>query len=62
MRDAGEGCEYVGDDERVHKEALGELESDARGVRGAHAPYDLVNLEAVVGWEEGDGGVQCGVV
>lgn len=31
--DAGESGEDVGDDERVHEEALGELESDAGGIR-----------------------------
>lgn len=60
--DGGEGGEDVGDDERVHEEALRELESDAGGVRGARAPDDFVDLEIVVGWEEGDGGVERGVV
>lgn len=44
----GEGGEDVGDDERVHEEAFGELESNALGVGGADAPDGFVNFEAVV--------------
>lgn len=62
VRDGGEGGEDVGDDERVHQEALRELERDARGVRGAHAPDDLVDLEVVVRRQQGDGGVERRVV
>lgn len=60
--DGGESGEDVGYDERVHEEALRELESYAGGVRGAYAPDDFVNLEAVVGRKERNGGVQRRVV
>lgn len=54
--------EDIDDDEGVHKEALWELQSYALGRRGADAPNALVNLEVVVGWEEGDGGVESRIV
>lgn len=59
--DGGEGGEDVGEDEGVHEEALGELEGDALGARGEHAPEGFVDLEVVVGGEEGDGGSKGGV-
>lgn len=58
----GEGGEDVGEDKRVHEEALGELEGDALGSRGEDAPDALVDLEVVVGRENGDGGVEKRVV
>jgi len=60
--DGGEGGEDVGEGKRVHEKALGELEGDALGARGEHAPNGLVNLEVVVGGEDGDGGVEKWVV
>ena len=45
----GEGGEDVGEDERVHEEALRKLEGDALGSRGENAPHALVDLEVVVG-------------
>lgn len=52
-----EGGDDVGDDERVHEEAFGELEGDALGARGGDAPDGFVDFEGVVWGEEGDGGV-----
>lgn len=57
-----EGGEDIDDDEGVHEEALRELQGDALCSRGAYAPNALVNLEVVVGWEEGDGGVESRIV
>ena len=62
MGDFGEGGEDVREDEGVHEEALRELEGDALGVGGERAPDALVDLEVVVGGEEGDGGVEGWVV
>lgn len=62
VRNAGEGSEDVGDDQRVHQETLGELQRYPRGVRGANAPHDLVNLEVIVRRQQGNGGVQRGVL
>lgn len=55
MGDGSEGLDDVGDDEGVHKEAFGELESHALSVGGAYAPDALVDFEVVVGRQEGDG-------
>lgn len=43
-----ESGEYIGDDEGVHEETLGELEGDALGTRSANAPYALVDFKVVV--------------
>jgi len=55
----GEGAEDVGESERVHQEAFGELKSDAfAGGREREDAVDaFVDFEVVVGWEDGDGSV-----
>lgn len=60
--DIGEGGEDVGEGEGVHEEALRELKGEALGAGGEDAPHRLVNLEVVVGREDGYGGVQKRVV
>lgn len=62
VSDVGEGGKDVREDEGIHEEAFGQLEGDALGVSGAEAPDALVDLEVVVGGEEGDGGVEGGIV
>lgn len=62
VRGPAEGGDDVGEGEGIHKEALGELEGDARRGRGANAPDALVDFEVVVGREEGYRGVEVGVV
>lgn len=62
VRDASEGGEDVGEDERVHEQALGELEGHALRPGGQDAPDAFVNLEVVVGREDGYGGVEKRVV
>lgn len=57
----GEGADDVGDGEGVHEKAIGELQSDEFAGGGVDAVKGLVDLEGVVGWEEGDGGVESGV-
>lgn len=53
---AGESAEDVGEREREHEEALGELEGDTLGRGGERedAVDAFVDLEVVVGWEERD--------
>ena len=60
--DGGEGSEDVGEREGVHEEALGELKGNALGAGGKNAPNAFVDLEVVVVRENGDGGVEGGVV
>ncbi|GAB4836134.1 hypothetical protein Ancab_001049 [Ancistrocladus abbreviatus] len=58
---AREGLEDVGENQGVHQEALGELEGHALGLGGEDAVDAPVDLEVVVGREERDGGIQCGI-
>lgn len=60
--DIGEGGEDVGEYEGIHEEALGELKGDALGGGGEDAPDRFVDLEVVVGRENGDGGIERRVV
>lgn len=57
VRNAGEGGEDVGESKRVHEETFRELKSDALSAGGEDARDAFVNLEDVVGRENGDGGV-----
>lgn len=60
--DGGEGGEDVGEGERVHEEALRELECHALCSAGEYTPNALVDLEVVVRREHGDCGVQNRIV
>lgn len=62
FRDIGEGGEDVGENKRVHEETLRELEGDAVGASGEDAPERFVDLEVVVGRENGDSGIERRVV
>lgn len=55
-------CEDVGDGCRENEEAFWELEGDALCAEGADAVDCFVDFEGVVFWEEGDCGVDVGVV
>lgn len=52
----------IGDGGREQEEAFGELQGDGFCARGADAVYAFVDLEVVIRWEEGDGGVDVGIV
>lgn len=62
MGDAGESGEYISENKRIHKQALRELKGETLGSGGADAPDTLVDLQVVVGGQQGDGGVQRWVV
>lgn len=57
-----EAREDVGDGGGEEEQALGELQGNGGGARGADAMDAFVDLEVVVGRQEGDGGVDVGVV
>ena len=57
-----EAREDVGDGGGEEEQALGKLQGDGGGARGADAMDAFVDLEVVVRRQEGDGGVDVGVV
>lgn len=54
--------EDVGDGGGEEEEALRHLQGDLLGARGADAVDGFGNFEAVVGGEDGDGGLECRII
>lgn len=59
--ESGGGKEDVGKGKSVHEEAIGELEGGAARGGGCEAVDGLVDLEVVVGGEDGSSGVDGGI-